>query len=150
MATFKFRLEKVLTQRLRIEDERKNDLARVQSRINRELARIDDLAAWRKRAKSTEARVLDERATGEVILLMTSSCDRAAAARRRIKSIEPELARALAAYARAREKRLAIEKLRERDLTEFRNRERLTEERILSELAEQEHIRKMMEEEANA
>jgi flagellar FliJ protein len=149
MAAFKFRLEKVLGQRLRVEDERKSDLARVQSLINRERARIDDLASWRRHAKATAAGVLD----AQHIFLMTSSCDRAAAARRRIKSIEPELERARAAYVRARQERLAIEKLRERELAEFRKRERLAEERMLSELAEQEHIRKMneiAEEEADA
>jgi len=146
MAEFKFRFEKVLSQRFRVEDERKNELARVQSRINRELVRIDDLAAWRGNAKSAEARLLDPAATSQVVFLMKSSCDRAAAARRKIKGMEPELSRARAAYIRARQERLAMEKLRERELAEFKKRERLAEERTLSELAEQQHIRKTIEE----
>ena len=150
MAAFTFRLEKVLGQRLRVEDEKKSELARVQSRINRERARIEDLTAWRRKTKSTDARELDSQSTSQIVFLMTSSCDRAAAARKRIKSIEPELERARAAYVRARQERLAIEKLRERELERFRRQERLAEERVLSELAEQAHIRKMREEPAHA
>lgn len=148
MAQFQFRFEKVLKQRFRIEDERKNDLARVQSRINREYMRIEDLAAWRQNAKNRDARVLDSAETGLLAFLMQSSCDCRAAAKRRILRMEPELNRVRAAYTRARQERIAMEKLRERELTEYRRRERLAEERMLSELAEQQHMRQ--EEDADA
>jgi len=141
VARFQFRFEKVLEQRFRVEDERKNDFARVQSRINRERMRIEDIIVWRRNAKNREARALDSTETGLLAFLMKSSCDSKAIAERRIARMEPELNHVRAAYTRARQERMAMEKLRERELAEYRRRERLAEERMLSELAEQQHIR---------
>lgn len=147
MAVFRFTLQKVLEQRIRVEDERKNDLARVQGRINRETVRIDELAARRRAAKSGGARVLAAAETALHVMLMQGSCDRADAARRKIKSLAPALERARAAYVKARQDRMALEKIKEKQLSEFRKQERLAEQRTLSETAEQQYMRRTMEEE---
>ncbi len=145
MGKFQFTLQKVLEQRLRVEDEKKNELARVQGMINREHVRIEDLSHWRTRVKQGGPRALDMAGTMQLVLMMQGSCDRAAAARKRIDGLKPALERARAAYVQARQERMAIEKIRDKQKAEFEKKERLAEVQQLSEMAEQQYMRRDME-----
>lgn len=145
MGRFQFSLQKVLEQRLRVEDEKKTELARVQSMINREQVRIEDLSHWRTQVKQSGPRVLDLAGTMRLVLLMQGSCDRAAAARKRIEGFQPALEAARAAYVQARQERLAIEKIRDKQKAEFEKKERLAEVMQLSEMAEQQYMRRERE-----
>ncbi|HPH02634.1 MAG TPA: flagellar export protein FliJ [Spirochaetota bacterium] len=144
MSVFKFKLQKVLEQRIRIEDEKKNELARVQGMINRETVRIDDLKNWRTRLKQDGPRVLDISGTMQLVQMMQGSCDRADAARKRIAGLQPALEKARHAYIKARQERMAIEKIREKQKTEFEKKLRLAEVQELSEMAEQQYMRQSM------
>lgn len=146
MASFKFTLQKVLEHRMRIEDERKNDLARVQGQINRELVRIEDMAHWRTKVKHSGSRSLDMAGTMQLVLMMRGSCDRADAARKKIASLQPALERARVAYVKARQDRMALEKIREKQKAQFEKDERLAEVAMLSEMAEQQYMRQDQEE----
>lgn len=145
MGRFQFSLQKVLEQRLRVEDEKKTELARVQSMINREQVRIEDLSHWRTQVKQSGPRALDLAGTMRLVLLMQGSCDRAAAARKRIEGFQPALEAARAAYVQARQERLAIEKIRDKQKAEFEKKERLAEVMQLSEMAEQQYMRRERE-----
>jgi flagellar FliJ protein len=146
MARFKFTLQKVLEQRSWVEDERKNDLARVQGQINRELVRIEDMAHWRTKTKHSGPRVLDIAGTMQLVMMMRGSCDRADAARKKIAGLQPALERARSAYVKARQDRMALEKIREKQKVQFEKTERLAEVAMLSEMAEQQYMRQDQEE----
>jgi flagellar FliJ protein len=146
MARFRFRLQRVLEQRHREEDTARDALARVQSRINLQQAAIDGGAEVRRRLLGSVAGELSGSDTALRSLIIAGGGERAVAARRTILGMQGELETARTGYIKARQRRMAIERLRERALADFRLEERRLEARELSEMAGRRHAGRAREE----
>lgn len=145
MRRFRFSLQKLLDFRRRQEDEKKADLARVQGRINRQQGLINDLKDRRKRMagpRPDAPAVLSARETALRSMLFIGIDGRITSARKKVEGLQPELQQATGAYMEARRNRRVIERLREKKEAEFKQEERRRENRQLSEISEQQYIRR--------
>ncbi|MCK5266848.1 MAG: flagellar export protein FliJ [Spirochaetes bacterium] len=143
MSKFRFSLEKVLDFRKREEDKQKNELAKVQGKINRQYAIINELND-RRGTLIRKDEVKSLYTAAEVVLkkMQFSGIDsRMTGSRRRIRSMEFELEQARIRYTKARKEKMAIEKVKEKKYKEFLKQEQRREIKELSEIAEQIHYR---------
>jgi len=141
MSGFKFRQQRLLEYLIRIEVEKKNDLAKVMGKVNREQAFIERAKARRQAllaAPGIEG-VPDDQ-TGLRCMLFGSFEKSASIARKMINSMQDELAQVRQAYLAARQKRQALEKLKEKKKQEWEFELARQERRITDERAGQQYI----------
>jgi len=145
MSKFKFKLQKLLELREREEDEKKNQLAKVQSKINIENSVISDMAVRRKDILMTSTVKGQSYNTNELALhrmMVLGTENRAACAKSKLVNMQSELEVARLEFLEARKNRLAIEKLRDKRKKEYELETRRREALELSEIGEQMYNRR--------
>ncbi len=145
MAKFKFKLQKLLELREREENNKKNLLAKVQSRINIENAVIVEMAVRRKdilTSSSVKGRSYNSNELSLHRMMVLGTENRVSCANSKLQDMQPELDAARQEFMEARKNRLAIEKLRDKRKKEYDLETRRREAVELSEIGEQMYNRR--------
>lgn len=143
MSGFQFKNQRLLDHLARIEDEKKNALAKVMGRINKEQAFIEKARSRRKALLATPSiQGISGDQTGLRCMLFGSFEKTSTTARRMIEGMQGELAQARQEYLKARQKRQALEKLKEKKHKEWQAEVAYQERKLADDRAGQQYIRK--------
>lgn len=142
MSRFVFRNQRLLEHLERLEEERKNELAVVMGKINRQQSVIETARSGRRKVLAGAAPGrLDGTATAVRCLFFGSYERSSAVARGVIRSLQGELAAARTAYLKARQKREALDRLKAKRKQEFGKKEDDALRKETDDIAGQRYIR---------
>ena len=142
MGGFRFKNQRLLDHLGRIEDEKKNELSKVIGKINKERAFIERARARRKALLSApEIQGVPGDQTGLRCMLFGSFEKTSSTARRKIDGMQGELQKARQEFIKARQKRQALEKLKEKKHAEWQAELAYQERKIADDRAGQQYIR---------
>lgn len=136
MKKFQFRLQKVLEYRKKIEDEKKNELAKHISRYNQVQKMIDDAYQTKQEIiKNISTNLNDPTSMKLIQQSLLGISQTFSIGKKRLQIIQLDIDRARVDYIEARKQREVLEKLKEKALKKYKYEEKKKNEKMLEESA---------------